>query len=44
MREYDVEYYMKRGLTKKEAIDYIINKLTLKKLWSKMGSKHQNKK
>ena len=40
MKEYDVEFYMKRGLTKNEAIEYIMNKLTVKKLWSKMIQKH----
>ena len=39
MRDYDVEFYMQRGLSKEEAIDYILNKLTVKQLWSKM-SKH----
>ena len=36
VRDYDVEFYMKRGLTKTEAINYIKNKLTVKNLWSKM--------
>ena len=39
-RDYDVEFYMKRGLSKLEAIVYIKNKLAVKKLWSKM-SKNQ---
>ena len=37
MQEYDVEFYMKCGLNKKEAIEYIINKLKVKELWSKMS-------
>ena len=36
IREYDVELYMKRGLTHNEAIEYIKNKLKVKLLWSKM--------
>ena len=36
MKEYDVEFYMKRGLNKIEAIEYIKYKLSVKKLWSKM--------
>ena len=36
VRDYDVEFYMKRGLTKIEAINYIRNKLAVKTLWSKM--------
>ena len=39
MRDYDVEFYMKRGLNKIEAIEYIKNKLSVKKLWSKMSQK-----
>ena len=37
VRDYDVESYMKRGLTKTEAINYIKNKLSVKNLWSKMS-------
>ena len=37
MREYDVEFYMKCGLNQKEAIEYILNKLKVKQLWSKMS-------
>ena len=37
MRDYDVEFYMNRGLTKNEAINYIKNKLSVKNLWSKMS-------
>ena len=40
MRDYDVKFYMKRGLTKTEAINYIKNKLTVKTLWSKMSKCH----
>ena len=39
LKEYDVEFYMKRGLTQTEAIDYIINKLKVKQLWSKMSTR-----
>ena len=39
MREYDVEFYMKRGLSQNEAIEYIINKLKVKQLWSIMSNK-----
>ena len=37
VRDYDVEFYMKRGLTKNEAINYIKNKLSVSNLWSKMS-------
>ena len=30
LRDYDVEFYTKRGLSQKEAIEYIINKLKVK--------------
>ena len=40
LKEYDVEFYMKRGLTQVEAIEYIINKLKVSQLWSKMSSRH----
>ena len=39
-RDYDVEFYMKRGLSQKEAIENIINKLKVKQLWSKMSTRH----
>ena len=42
MRDYDVEFYMSKGLTKNEAINYIKTKLTVKSLWSKMSKHHQN--
>ena len=38
-REYDVDFYMKRGLSKTESIDYILNKLKIEKLKSKMSRK-----
>ena len=40
MRDYDVEFYMKRGLSQNEAIQYIFNKLMVKQLWSKICKNH----
>ena len=40
MRDYDVEFYMKRGLSQMEAIEYIKNKLKVKMLWSKMSTRN----
>ena len=36
----DVEFYMKHGLSQNEAIEYIMNKLKVKQLWSIMSKKH----
>ena len=40
MRDYDVEFYMKNGLSQMEAIEYIKNKLKVKMLWSKMSTRN----